>query len=807
MNAVWSLCLSYLRKRKVQNGFIALLILLSTLSITTAASIMVNSGNLFSKLHDRTNGSHLLLTLEKGLHDPRAVHDWWASQAGVRASKLLQYRTLSGIVHKGKDIPNLYLYMMNTPAMPFGVDELIFASNNVSRTLPASGTVWIPTSLAYNYGIHVGDILGVKKSSDLLEFRVSEIVVDIPYGAPFSNTSRIWMNPSDYAREFHSMPGNDAYMLGLRFDDYSKSAQYWKQFEQHLGTVYLESKKGYDEIAAFYLIINKLIGFVMIFLGAVMMLVALLTIGFTIYDAILANYATIGVLQAIGLRSRHIVATYLMQYAILAIVAIVPGTLLSEVLSRFLIGVSMSSLKTESTALQVNSAGMAVSVGLVVLAAVILCVLIYAGKARRVIPMQAIRYGMSESEYNKANRIHGSKTKSGFGRFPAFMVIGIRSVITNRKGSLLMLVLAVLTSAVLVFGFVFANSMASMRQTASQWGYDSSDVVATVFNPTSFSRKEFDQALKSDRRIRSFAWSRSISGVIQGETLRDADIGADDQDVTVSSASVVIDILEGSYDEYGFSALSGRNPRNGNEIAIGVNVARKFNKQVGDTVVLYLEGQRKTLLVTGIYQSIANMSNSARITSSAAASETTDEGTNNCFINLYDSLQANAVADQWQEKFKDAVTVVSQQTLLDSVYHEATILLLIPTGLIGLLFLLVTFIIIYSTSRIYIRKLSKTFGIYKSLGMTSGRIRQSITIGNAVLCIFGAVFGIIVGINVLPAILEKVLSSYGIVRFPIVLNGTGTLAVVLISVVNSTLGVWMSSSVIKRTTARILVIE
>ncbi|WP_058302440.1 ABC transporter permease [Gorillibacterium timonense] len=802
MNAVWTLCLSQLRKRKVQNGFIALLILLSVLMITTAATVMANTGNLFTNMHERANGSHQLLTMEMELHNPNAVHDWWTSQEGVETSKLLEYRTLSGILYKGKEIPNLYFNMMDTPARPLGVDELTFASvNEDPPEVPSPGTVWIPTSLAYSQHIQVGDTLDMKRADVPLRLRVSAIVIDLPYGGPFSNTARIWMNPTDYEREIRTMPGNESYMVGIRYEDYKQRTQYWERFEQFLGKPYLELKMDYEEMTAFYFIMNKLIGFVMIFLGIAMMLVALLTIGFTISDAILANYSTLGVLRAMGMRSRSMVLVYVLQYALLAVIAIIPGALISGIFSRILIGLTMSSLRTESTGFRLNDAGTAGLTSFLVLTAVIGCVLIYGGKARRVIPMQAIRYGMSESDHNKKiSRTSASISHSwGFGKLPISFVIGIRSILRNRKSSLLMLIMAVLTSAVLVFGYVVTNSVASIQKTAGQWGYDSSDVVATVFNPMGFNREEFEQVLKSDERIQSVAWAHSQSGIVEDESRS-------------ISSGIVVNRLEGGFDEFGYNVISGRNPHNENEIAIGVNVARKFHKDVGDTIVMYLKGQRSRLLVTGIYQAIANMSNSARLITDNPQQPSNELSLANgssldCLIRLKDSSQAEAVASELHARFKDGATVVSQQTLLHSVYNEGALILLIPMSVIGLLFLLVAFIIIYSSYRIQTRNESRTYGIFKSIGMTSTRIRLSLTIGTAALCTIGAIAGIFVGIYVLPTVLEQVLTAYGIVQLPLVLNGGVSAGVASISILSAAFGAWASSKVIKKTNARVLIME
>lgn len=55
--------------------------------------------------------------------------------------------------------------------------------------------------------------------------------------------------------------------------------------------------------------------------------------------------------------------------------------------------------------------------------------------------------------------------------------------------------------------------------------------------------------------------------------------------------------------------------------------------------------------------------------------------------------------------------------------------------------------------------------------MTANGVRLALATGSAVVSAIGAIVGIFVGIYVLPVILEQVLSAYGIVQLPLVLNG------------------------------------
>ncbi|ASA20364.1 ABC transporter permease [Paenibacillus donghaensis] len=800
MVAIWSICLGNLRRRKVQNSLIALLLLLSTLLINTALTVISNSENLYEDLHRETKGSHELLNLTKGQHDPQRVEEWWASQKGITASVLLPYKPLAGVMHHGEDIPNLYIYMMNTPDRPFGTDELVFAQGK-EVVQPEPGTIWIPTSLAYKNDVSIGDELQFKAGEEPLRLTVSAVVIDLPQGGPFSTTARIWMNNTDYQHDLNSVPGADSYLMGIRFDDYSQRAGYWERFESFLGTPFMEERTTYEQISAFYFIMNKIIGFVMSFLGIVMMLVALFTIGFTISDAILSNYKTIGIFKSLGLSSSKIIYTYIAQYSFLSLLTIIPGLILSRFLSGIIIEQSLSFLKTDHSPIHIQGGGTELIVGFGILLLILLCVLLYASKARSIQPMQAIRYGMSEAAHSRITKrwTEGHKRVKEFERWPVPFVIGLRNVTKNLKGSILMVILTTVTSAVLVFGLVLLNSINQMQETSPLWGYDSSDVALMVVNNSTFNRESIEADIQADPRVLHLNWAGPAIGVVPADkTQSSGSTGNHSQ-----SVSIPLTVVDGSLDEIGFASLSGRNPHNRNEISIGINISRQLKKELGDIIELYIEGERHSFTVTGIYQSIANMSNQARVTADAVNKLSTDVG----YINLKNSADAGEIVQQLNDKYGSSIQSIKQQTLLDSVFKEAAAVLLIPMSILGLLFLMVTCLIIYSTCRIHIRKETKTYGIYKSIGLTSNALRGAVTWGIVALSAIGASLGIICGVHLLPSLLRGLLSSYGIVKLPLLMQWTGITLLALLIMAVASVGCWIASRVIRSTSPRILITE
>ncbi|MFD1905008.1 hypothetical protein ACFSQ7_14680 [Paenibacillus rhizoplanae] len=103
----------------MQNSFIAIIIMLAALLLSTAVSVLNNTNRMYESIHDQSRGAHQILQMENGIHDPVEIHKWWEEEQGVTVSDLMRYRYLSSMSHAGEEIPNADLFMMDAPTGPF----------------------------------------------------------------------------------------------------------------------------------------------------------------------------------------------------------------------------------------------------------------------------------------------------------------------------------------------------------------------------------------------------------------------------------------------------------------------------------------------------------------------------------------------------------------------------------------------------------------------------------------------------------------------------------------------------------------
>ncbi|TYA15446.1 FtsX-like permease family protein [Paenibacillus faecis] len=803
MYAVWKLCWTNLKNKKVQNSFIAIIIMLAALLLSTAVLVLNNTNRMYENMHAETRGAHQILRLENGIYDPNRVQQWWAGQEGVTVSEVMRYRYLSSMSHAGEEIPNVDLYMMDTPNGPFPVDRLLFAEGEETSS-PEAGTAWIPTSLAYSNNIRVGDAIEFKTDEGSFRLHVAAVVVDISYCSPFATSGRIWLNHQDYNTNLSALPGDDKYMTGLRFDDYSQNRAYWERFEQFLGTPYLESVKDFESLSSYYMIANQVISFVMIFLAVVMIAVALYTLGFTISDAILSSYRTIGIIKSVGLSSRKVILAYVTQYTFLAFVAVIPGIVASYAFSAKIVAGSMAYLSTGSTDDNAAYSMLAIWLGAAVVAVIFLSALLFSYKARTVEPAQAVRYGMSEKEYSRRSGGSGRWKRKllQLGTLPTSLIIGLRGVTKNVRGSLLIVLISALSTSVLVFGFLFVNSITSIHGTIAKWGYDSADLSVRIDNPAKLTFERLQEEVLSDPRVKNYSRYGDANAVLPLDQGSSAKGQAD-------TMGVLLTVADGNYDDIGYENVEGRNPAGVREISIGVNVARTLGIQTGDSLDIYIEGEKHTLEVTGIYQAIANMAFTGRITADVIRSVNPDYGStmNTTFINLNEGVSVDQFVSELHQRYGNVLWTASQATLVDEVFSQAFTIIVLPMSVMALLFIVITFVIIYSICRIHMKKESRTYGIYKSIGMTSRQIRLSETTGILFLSAIGALVGIPLGLLGLPPLLNLVLADYGIVEVPLIMNGGGIALMIPLSIAAACLGSWTASKSVQTTSPRLLTVD
>ncbi len=795
MRDILLLCACQLRRKKRQNFIIVLILCLSVFLFITAVSVINNNKSLYTKLHNQLNGAHQILQLHNGIYNPEEFNSWWSRQEGVTTSGLMPYQTISKIAAQNKkEIVNYVAYMMKTPQMPFAIDRLIM-TDGIQRLTPSKGCIWIPTAFALANNIKAGDTLAFTDDTRTFTLKVEAVIIDISFCAPFSTNGRFWLNPQDYNQLFISS-SNQSYMLSLRFTDYTQNRSYWDRFEQDYHRPYLESITEFETLSSFYFVTNNLISFIMFFMAVLMLFIALFAIEHILSDSILTNYRTIGITRSLGFSSAKTVMTYVMQYILLCVLAVLPGTLVSFFISRTLVMNTFLYLSSPQLAGQFEFFPYAMMIMIITPLFVALMTALFTKKAAGIQPVQAIRYGMDEKEASRMTKRLANAKKNWFslGTLPITVSLALHSLIRNRRTTTIIGLVTMVTLSVLTFCSIFFTSISHIPDTVGEWGYNDTDAVIKSINSKKIDPAEFSKVMDADAAIRNYSYYTDTNAIIE-------------RNGEVPPMGLIVSIVAGNYNEIGFTNLEGRNPKNGNEISLGANLARTYHKTLGDSVTFYIQGQKKAFIVTGIYQAIANMAYSARITSDAIAALPELLTYDNVFINLNNPSAFVSFTEAFNRKFAGRLQSIPSRELAKGVISEAVSVLSLPIILMEAVFLLVIFLLLYGIGSITTKKYQKTYGIYKSFGMPSGKIRWSIAMTTFFTAFPAMWVGIAAGALLIPELLNMVLVQYGIVHMPLYFNPFGIGGVALAGVLCATAGSYAASRGIRKTSPRILVVE
>jgi putative ABC transport system permease protein len=202
-----------------------------------------------------------------------------------------------------------------------------------------------------------------------------------------------------------------------------------------------------------------------------------------------------------------------------------------------------------------------------------------------------------------------------------------------------------------------------------------------------------------------------------------------------------INIETGDFSKFPLGYLEGRVPEGKGEISLSYANASKdeLNKKVGDEVIVKVQGQEKTLKVSGIYQDNTNGGKTAKADTSLGLNEDAvlwyivsmdvAEGVDvgkkmDHYQNNYDSAQANDIKEYTKQTLGNIIDQMS------TVVIGVILISLIIAALITALFL-----------KMLLSKDMSQIAIMRSIGLTTKNIKHQYMAGTFIVLVLGIILG------------------------------------------------------------------
>ncbi len=776
---------SNLKRRRVQNITIGISIAIVSLLFSTSVGILKSIQQPFDKVFNDLNASHILLLYDFRSDNTNALSDWFSEQPEVeRVSRSTPYFSCNGPLFFKDEKIDVLVQITEYTEDHLRQDKLKII-NGEAKDQPGYGEIWLPNYLAVQHNIYVGDTIAIPASGGIYKFKVSATVSDPLYGSGMVNPTRAWVRAGSLSFFVPVSQLTDD-CLGIRLRSPELVTSVLNRFNKDFnfsGTIL-----NYDLFKSAFTSTYQLIGGIIFIFSILALIICVFIINTAITKTIYDDYKLTGILKTLGFTPRGTTSIFIINYFFLAIIFIPIGFAGTYFILRLLIQSLMRTIGEIDLDLQLLSV---FSVTFFALLAIILLTSIIGGiKAGKIKPVEAIRFGAPEKNKH-SGKLRGIIAQSFYS---LLMLLSIRFILEDKRRALVSFSVLLFTVFILAFSVNITFSLSGLKYNKAAWGFENSDIQlsrnATVIGLTHQQFKEMLQNEKGISAITPFSY----------------------ENLTVLSndgnhrINLIGKVYEGDVSKTGLVNLSGRHPVTENEIALCVGTSKQLNKVVGDSILVFIEGQKVNFLITGVYQDISNMGQGFRLSSTAI------EKLNPVYIpNLYSlKLFAGIQAEQYKNYLlKTLGEMITIDTNIEDRIQQIGIVsnMEITFLILSLFFITILALSLWNDVIISIRDYRRTFGILKAAGFTPKELRKLLCWKMMLLTSFSLIAGIPLTLWLSPVLMSAVTKNLGLIHFPFVVNTTGMLLIIPLFFSAVIACTWISSAGAAKVNPRILLIE
>ncbi len=778
---------SNFKRNKSQNILVGLVVVVCALIMTTGFATFGGMFTAFDSMYKNQKMADLMLIISESLYDVDEEYEWWSNNEDISlVSNKIRCTDNRSITVNGKKLSSYSESAFFAVKSANEEVDILKFSEGEPRDTPRDGEVWIPTCYANTNNLNIGDKILVPVNEEYVELEVSAIVVDPYYSSGFIYPYRMWVNDNSY-EELETDQKNN--MLLVKLKEGVSTDSIWKDYTEHLDGFFVGTMLDIGSVRFAYLIMTGIICGILLAFSVLILVITLYVVTNTLSVSILSDYTNIGIMKALGCTSRQVRWCYVELYGAICAVAAFIGVLLSLITSKLLLFTFGKTMGLDSySALQI----LPYMVFTFILLTVISVAIINrsARQAGKVSAVQAIKFGAPPKSVERKKVLN----KNVYKLRSISLIYALKQMKTNTKQIAFLLVATLVTVVVVVFSVNVFVSVRNMDQDMSVWGMDKSDVRIEI-TAESDSEDDLMDVIQNDERVeKSAAFLEYIP----------ASIEATDK---LAATVLVGNIYEGKLDDIGLCNISGNNPSNSNEISLGVNTAKKYEVEVGDKFEIILNGKELEYTISGIYQTASNTGNGYRLTSDGYERSEVDFKSNTYAIILKDGVDTEEFIDEYSSKYGDEMSVENTNSIAGGSISSITSSVGLGVLMMSIMFVGILLIIIANVVILYVHHERNNYGIMKVCGMSPSQLHISLIEQMWIVLALAVIIGIPLAIFGTPVMMSMIMSSMGMVQYPITRDFVLTSISMVILFVVISIVFWFSSGRILKTNVRSLISE
>lgn len=740
--------LAKLKKRKIPSLLLGICIAITAALLVNALVMVTESERIFDRAYEEMEGAQMCCLWKSGAVSCDIVKEYMEDVSEELDYQLTENtKTVDYIEKDGVKLSNGILAEL--PENLSSGQELLLSPKLPGESeaeMPGKDEIWVTVKIAAVLNLKAGDTVSLQSADDSVKARVVKIVADPVFGGSSTNVYRMWCG-SGRLSDFELLGKDGVSYLEIRFREYSPEAEQRfirkteAYFQMPLGdTIYTYSqiKGGYTSV---YQMAGALLSFVSVILAVTIVILTL----FLVRSDMDEDIRKIGIFKSLGMTGGQIVGAYVISYGIIGTVWAAVGSFLGIRTARRIIGRILADMGISS--IPSGEIGWyPLAVWLVVVTAVLLVCFGGIYKIWRLNASGAVRQGRWQTK-ERCGKVRKSFGDSGRGSFEwHYALRGIQ----NRKGKSLFIAFVSLVSGCLVTVCLGClNAVGNIDQNPETWGFIRTDIYVTSVKEIPVSR--ILEELEEDPGV---DYTYGVQKIHPKYRLRQEE----------TWKSVVAELYELPWNaKMKDQSLYGRRPRKEQEISVGISLAEACGLEIGDSMELFVNGEKKAYEIVGMFQTLSNSGKVIRmVTDNLDGFLAEDGGYGDYMLVLSDDADKWQYAKELNEKYDGAFSFIASKSNgenITGILEPAVKIVL--TVLSGILILVTV-----NLSFLLVRQEQRLIGLLKAIGMTPGQILKIYLWRNCLPAVAGNVLGIAAGTFLVPKLLTPYAKEFGLTEFP-----------------------------------------
>lgn len=709
-----------LRKRKGQSVIILLLSLLITILLATTVSVIWKSDETYEDMSEKAGTPEIInIYSSQQLAEGTDVYDRLQKQKEVDSSILedILLMTDNNSVKLGN--ADWYSDSVFLRAMPKGY--------SIAEGNREEGGIYLPISLKTSQGLKTGDKVSLKFADGSVEYQIAGFFEDPFLGGTMIGFKQFFMEESTFSCLLDAEASYQGKLLGLWLTPHEgvSTAEVMKDLNEKTkvtstGTMYTESSL----LKMASMLLTDIFMSLIFLFGLLLLVILLITVRYLLLSSMEDDYREIGALHALGYTKGSLIAGKVLQIFLLA----AGGGICGFAGSVYTIPV-IGSYAMDGTGILWHG-GMKVLPALLSVLFIFLIILLVTWLSLRKIgkmsAVQAIRNGNEDIYFKKRCQLPLERL--------GFLPLPLRMAVKNLSVRLGQFALLVFVCGFMIFSMTSISALNEnlhdVKKLSSLFGSTLSDITIT------------DRAAKTPENSRRFgAFMEKLKDLDHVKLVYSAEheyMSIDGQKMLLSAVS---EFAGGNHQK----PLEGRVPEYDNEIMTTKITADYLEKQIGDTVGIEGQGQKRDYVITGYYQSSNDAGKIACVTYEGMRRIAPDFQYSSCEILLKDEEGLLQTMGQIKKMAKEENMNLKTEDVgeeIETSMKDAQAGILALVVLFYLLAVLMTGLVTFLLAVTLLKRQSREFAIQRSMGYPLRTLRLQFAFMFGLSGLMGAVLGL-----------------------------------------------------------------